>query len=315
MANTDIDQIWAGSHDLPKWFTRALDVPREEGHFDIDGVQIHYFRWGKRGNPPLLITHGFLAHARCFAFIAPFLADRYDIVAFDLAGMGESSIAAGTNTATRGAQMIGVAEAAGLFDAAEKPIIVAHSFGGSVGLNAMEQQGDRFGGLLMCDTMLMRPEVLIARWKKEGEGRPGNGNARRPNKIYPDYETARSRYILSPPQDVAEPFLMDYMAYHSLVKVEGGWQWKFDPQVFIRDESDQKSWLNAGQRIAELPHRKAIIYGEQSALFNNDSIAYLRELGANNIPIIAVPEAKHHLMLDQPLALVAALRSVLEFWR
>jgi pimeloyl-ACP methyl ester carboxylesterase len=30
--------------------------------------------------------------------------------------------------------------------------------------------------------------------------------------------------------------------------------------------------------------------------------------------MIAVPNAKHHLMLDEPLAFVAALRSVLTMW-
>src|SRR3546814_2919648 len=39
-----------------------------------------------------LNTHGFLAHARCFAFIAPFLAKDYDVVAYDLSAMGDSAV-------------------------------------------------------------------------------------------------------------------------------------------------------------------------------------------------------------------------------
>ena len=31
-------------------------------------------------------------------------------------------------------------------------------------------------------------------------------------------------------------------------------------------------------------------------------------------PIVEVPEAQHHVMLDQPLAFVAALRMLLENW-
>ena len=37
-------------------------------------------------------------------------------------------------------------------------------------------------------------------------------------------------------------------------------------------------------------------------------------LPSQAIPIIAVPEARHHLMLDQPLAFVAALRALLAGW-
>jgi pimeloyl-ACP methyl ester carboxylesterase len=126
--------------------------------------------------------------------------------------------------------------------------------------------------------------------------------------------TARGRFILSPSQDVQSPFLLDYMAYHSMRRIDGGWTWKFDPKVFHRSENDQVKWMEAPQRIAALPHRLAIVYGENSKLFDADSVAYLRELGGTHIPMIAVPKAEHHLMLDQPLAFVTALRSVLALW-
>jgi len=314
MASTDIVEIWTDGCDLPSWFIEALDVPREEGFVDINGSKVHYFRWGKRGKPPLLMTHGFLAHARCFAFIAPFLAEQYDIVAYDLAGMGDSEVRPGSTSAMRGADMIAVADAFDFFSGPVKPTIIAHSFGAGVGLTAMEQAGEKFAGLIVCDLMVMRPEKLLERWKKEGRGRPGSGDANRPNNIYPDYKTARSRYVLSPPQHVGEPFLMDYMAYHSLRQVEGGWTWKFDPRVFERTDDDQTGWVQAGHRIANLPHKTAIIYGANSELFNVDSEAYIREMGGTDIPIIAVPDAEHHLMLDQPIAFVTALRSVLAMW-
>ena len=108
------------------------------------------------------------------------------------------------------------------------------------------------------------------------------------------------------------------MAYHSLRRVEDGealgWSWKFDPMVFQGNGDHQEKWLQTPQRVVALQHRLAIIYGEKSKLFNADSAAYLRELGGSHIPMIAIPEAEHHLMLDQPLALVTALRSVLALW-
>jgi len=58
--------------DAPEWLVKALQVPREEGFVESQGCDIHYFRWGNPENPPLLMMHGFLAHARCMAFIAPF---------------------------------------------------------------------------------------------------------------------------------------------------------------------------------------------------------------------------------------------------
>ena len=295
-----------------------MAVPREEAFVEVGGAKVHYFRWGKRGKPPLLMTHGFLAHARCFAFIAPLLAEEYDVIAYDLAGMGESEMVPGCDGAKRAEDMVALADALDLFSGAVKPTLIAHSFGSGVALTAMEQAGERFAGLIICDLMIMRPEKLKAHFERGG-GPPGSGKAGKPTNIYPDYEAARGRFILAPPQEVQQEFLLEYMAYHSLRQVNDGdtpgWTWKFSPQVFARSENDQKKWQQAGQRIADLPHRQAIIYGQNSKLFDDDSAAYIRELGGGHIPMVAVPEAEHHLMLDQPLAFVAALRSILACWR
>ncbi|MEL6874797.1 MAG: alpha/beta hydrolase [Pseudomonadota bacterium] len=315
--STDIVDQWAAGQDLPEWFTGAMAVPREEAFVEVNGHKVHYFRWGTRGKPPLLLTHGFLAHARCFAFIAPFLAEDHDIIAYDLAGMGESDIGAGYEGAQRAADMVALAEALDLFAGPEKPKIIAHSFGSGVALTAMELAGERFGGLIICDLMIMRPEKLMAHFKGGG-GPPGSGKSDKPNNIYPDYETARGRFVLAPQQDVQVPFLLEYMAYHSMRRVDdgeqSGWTWKFDPKVFYRSQNDQAKWLEAPKRIVDLPHRLAIVYGEKSKLFDSDSAVYLRELGGDHIPMIPVLEAEHHLMLDQPLAFVTALRSVLALW-
>ena len=313
MASADIVDLWAGSQDLPAWFVQAMAVPREEDFVEVDGRKVHYFRWGKRGNPPLLLTHGFLAHARCFAFIAPFLAGDYDIIAYDLAGMGDSEMIPDCDGEKRANAMVAMADALDLFSGPVKPRIIAHSFGSGVALTAMEMAGERFGGLMICDLMIMRPEKLVAHFKGGG-GPPGSGKSDKPNNVYADYETARGRFVLAPPQDVQTPFLLEYMAFHSMRRVEGGWTWKFDPMVFHRSENDQAKWMQAPQRIVDLPHRLAIVYGEKSKLFDSDSAAYIRELGGGHIPMIAVPEAEHHLMLDQPLAFVTALRSVLALW-
>lgn len=313
-AEPDIDDIWVGDHILPPWFRSAMQVPRAEAFVAVNGHKVHYFRWGQRGKPPLLMAHGFLAHARVFAFIAPFLAEEYDIIAFDLGGMGDSEIVEGGDGQRRAADLIGLAEALDLFAGPVKPKIITHSFGSGVGLTAMEAAGSRFGGLIISDFMIMRPEKLAAHFQRGG-GPPGSGKTDKPNNIYPDYPTARQRFILAPPQAVQQPFLLDYMAYHSLRQVDGptgaGWTWKFDPRVFYRSKADEGAWASAAQRLADLPHPLAIIYGANSKLFDGDSIAYISELGGGHIPTVAIPEAEHHLMLDQPLAFVTALRAIL----
>ncbi|GAA5058555.1 MULTISPECIES: alpha/beta fold hydrolase [Erythrobacteraceae] len=311
--STDIDPVWAGGGaHIPDWFSWAMSVPREEGFVEVDGARVHYLRWGRRGRAKLLMSHGFLAHARCFAFIAPYLAQDYDVVAFDLAGMGDSEMRGVADEAARGKEFAEISEALDLRADGANPVIIAHSFGARAALTAVSQTPDAFAGVIVCDLMVMRPQKLEEYWTM-GLWSPGSGNPDKPVRRYPSYAAARERYILAPPQPVGEPFLLDYMAFHSLRRDGEEWAWKFSPEVFRRDNNSDE-WLSVGRKLVDAPGRKAVIHGEKSQLFDRDSACYIRELGGGDIPIVAVPNARHHLMLDQPLAFVAALRAVLAFW-
>jgi pimeloyl-ACP methyl ester carboxylesterase len=300
----------------PSWLRDALSVPREEGFVEVDGCDIHFFRWGDKSKPGILMLHGFLAHARCFAFIAPYLAADYHVVAYDLSGMGDSGARDEYDQDIRANELLSVAEQTGLFDNAAKPTIIAHSFGGMVSSRAMETHADRFAGWIICDLMIIRPSILEANADKYGP--PAVKDPNQPNRVYPDFETAKQRFRLAPPQPANEESLFDFMAFHSLKQVDGGWSWKFDPGVFRNGKTKNNNWMRIGERIAQISARKAIIYGAESALFTKDSLAYMHELSEQfsmpPIPAIDIPHARHHIMLDQPMAFVSALKSVLALW-
>ncbi len=297
--------------DVPAWLEEALQVPREEGFIESQGCKLRYYRWGDRSNPGLLLLHGFLAHSRCFAFVAPYLAQHYHVVAFDMSGMGESGVREAYTDAVRATEVMDVARDTGLFDHALKPGLIAHSYGGHVALAALRLFQDVFHGAIVCDLMALRPERLREHFKS---GRDLPSDPDRPNRIYPDYATAKSRFVLSPRQPVNEPSLFDYMAFHSLKQVEGGWSWKFDPSVFRSEFGSRDRILEQGRYIVETPGRKVIVYGQESVLFDDDSADYIRECGGQDIPMIGIPGARHHLMLDEPMAFVGILRATLAQW-
>jgi pimeloyl-ACP methyl ester carboxylesterase len=58
----------------------------------------------------------------------------------------------------------------------------------------------------------------------------------------------------------------------------------------------------------------ALIRGGKSQLLQPEDAAYLLSLIAPGSPYVEIPEAEHHVMIDQPLGFVAALRALLAAW-
>ena len=68
------------------------------------------------------------------------------------------------------------------------------------------------------------------------------------------------------------------------------------------------------EHLQALRCRAALIFGQSSALVSRDTADFMAELMGPQAPIIEIPQAQHHLLLDQPLAFVAALRTLLASW-
>ncbi|MFT6645491.1 MAG: pimeloyl-ACP methyl ester carboxylesterase, partial [Patiriisocius sp.] len=57
----------------------------------------------------------------------------------------------------------------------------------------------------------------------------------------------------------------------------------------------------------------ALIYGENSESFKATSAAFMKEL-MPNMTVVEIKDAQHHLFLDQPLAFIEEVKSVLADW-
>lgn len=63
---------------------------------------------------------------------------------------------------------------------------------------------------------------------------------------------------------------------------------------------------NVGCRVA--------LFRAEYGLVDPETGDYMYELLGRNSPVIEIPDAYHHVMLDQPLAMIVALRAVLADW-
>jgi pimeloyl-ACP methyl ester carboxylesterase len=283
----------------PAWFETAVsDIP-ESKFVHVEGANIHYLRWGDRVRPGLLLVHGNAAHAYWWSFIAPFLARDYNVAAMDLSGMGDSDWRQSYSMDMFVREQLAVCEDAGMFEPSEPPIIAAHSFGGFVAMLARALHGNRLAGTIIIDSPVNPP------------GRPGGPPHRefRPPNVYPTLEAALARFRLMPPQTSENLYLVDWVARHSLKHVEGGYSWKFDPLIW-----QDFSIGDTAERLRTNSCRIAILRGESSVLLPPEIGEYMFNLLGRAAPIVEIPQAQHHVMLDQPLALVAALRALLADW-
>jgi pimeloyl-ACP methyl ester carboxylesterase len=126
------------------------------------------------------------------------------------------------------------------------------------------------------------------------------------HKVHPDVEAAVARFRTLPAQDVYLPSVREHVARGSLRPVEGGWTWKFDPAFF-------GSRPLVRQLLPRLAAPAALFRCERG-LVSREMAAEMAALAPRPLPVVELPEAGHHPMLDQPLALVSAVRTLLAVW-
>ena len=299
--------------DRPAWFSGALDHAPERSWTNVDGVPIETLTWGEPGRPGLLLLHGKMAHADWWSFIAPFFAATHRVAALSFAGMGGSGWREAYSVETMADEVMAVAEATGLFAGDHKPLVVAHSFGAFVSLLCAQQHGAQFGGVLTLDMPLYSRAMLERREAQGARGIRGVISPR-PTRIYPTLAAALARFRFAPPQPCENLFIADHIARTSLKQVpmeDGsgmGWTWRFDPRVADIHPGDAVRRL----RAAACP--VAVAWGRDSALVGAEVVSYVAHVAGPTAPQIEIPAARHHVMVDQPLALVTALRGLFAGW-
>ncbi len=277
----------------PDWFEAAIATAHDRAHVEVEGVPVEWLGWGEAGRPGVLLLHGNGANADWWRFIAPFLASAgMRVAALSWSGMGNSGHRARYATETFLAEALAAAEAAGL---GARFAVAGHSFGGVPAAALAALHPERVARAIIIDT----PFALL------DERRPPRGPAR-PHRVHPDLETALARFRWAPVQPSPNLFITDFIARTSLRKVDGGWSWKFDPYLWEHFAfGDANQWL-AGARAP-----LAYVWGEQSLLVQAGVVQRIRAIAPAGTRFVGIPEAHHHVMADQPLALVAALRALL----
>ncbi len=292
----------------PGWFIDAIAAPCEAASVSHLGARISYRRWGRADAPGLLFVHGKGAHEHWWDFIAPFFAADWNVAALSFSGMGSSDWREAYSLETFAGELLAVCEAAGMLAGGRRPFVVAHSFGGFVAAVAAARSGQMLSGAIILDCPLRPPP---RDWVQE-ETR----ERVMVSPAYPDLETILGRFRLAPPQECPNDFILDHVARYSVKPVERAdgqpaWTWKFDPHIWPRMDLSGIG----GDPIADARCRISLMRGELSTLVTPQLHASALSRAPKGTVSATIPQAAHHVMLDQPLATVAAINAQLGAWR
>ncbi len=286
--------------DAPPWFLRALRVALTDETVQVEGCPIHYVAWGDRGERGLVFVHGGGAHAHWWTHVAATFASEFRVAALDLSGHGDSGQRDRYSLEQWTREVMAVADDAGMEG---RPVVVGHSMGGFVTIATAALNSDRLAGVVVCDSPVTESDPEIGAYRlREAFGRP---------RTYASVDDAVARFRTVPAQERYLDYVMDYVARRSIKPVEGGWQWKFDRRVFEQ--------FGPGMRSSALPYLSGVacrlaLLRSENGLVTPDIGRSMYEALGRVTPVIEIPEAGHHAMLDEPLILLTALRTLLADW-
>ena len=292
----------SNSHDTPAWFKWAMSEKPSSNFLQVEGCQIHYLLWDgpkeedREGS--ILFVHGGAAHSHWWSFLAPFFTNNFRVAALDLSGMGDSGRREEYSAEMRATEINSVINDANL---GKNTYVIGHSFGGLMTAKFAKKYGGKISGILIVDSPIRPPREHAKRKHPRQRGK----------RYYSDFASAVARFRLMPEQDCSNDFLISHIAQHSVVETPEGWTWKFDEGAMHARRFKEPYH----QYLKDAKCKVGLVYGEKSSLLDQKTVTFMRSLMPEGSPVISIPEAQHHLLLDQPMAFISVTRLILQNWK
>jgi esterase len=256
----------------------------------VGAITLHLLEWGTPARPTVCLLHGGAAHAHWFDLVGPELAGRFHVVSVDQRGHGESEWARPPAYGTEdfGADLLGLLDALGC----ERVILAGHSMGGHNALAFAAWHPERVRALVVIDSRPALPEDRLSMMHRRGE---------RPMRRYASEEEAVAAFRLLPRDTVAQPELLAHVARAGLIRRDGGFSFRFDPEA-NRTRRPVDNW----KLVDRITAPTLVVRGEWSPILPREMAERLRG-SIRNASLVEIPGAYHHLVLDRPAEFTAAL--------
>jgi pimeloyl-ACP methyl ester carboxylesterase len=270
-------------------------APFTDRFVEAGSLRLHYLDYGTAGRPAMLCVHGGAAHGHWFDYVAAGFTPDHHVLALDQRGHGDS-VWADEPAYSYLDFASDIDKAAAKLDLRDF-VLVGHSMGGMVSLVYAATYPGRLGKLVIVDTSIKLSEERLSTMRDVGN-RGGSSYATRDELI--------ARYKLRPGNSVALAEVVRHIAGYSARQFpDGSWRHKFDRRVYGTRESLDGTPFWDRVKVPAL-----LVKGGNSVRITPEIFAQVKAR-APQVELAEVPDADHHVTLDNPSGFVRAVQPFL----
>ncbi|HEY7063061.1 MAG TPA: alpha/beta hydrolase [Chloroflexota bacterium] len=267
------------------------ESPRAQS-VQLGDLKLHYVEWGDPAGPPMVLLHGFMAHARTWDLFARDLASNYRILAVDQRGHGDTGAAPGDSYTTD--DYVGDVERFAAALGLTRFVLVGMSMGGRNSIVYAARHPEQVEKLIIVDIGPQAPAPAAPR--PDAPEDPGIFDD--PSQVA-DFLRGQDPY---PPENYRQE-----VARHSVrQRPDGKYEWKWAPGLLTGRRGGWDTW--AEWRSIRCP--VLVVRGAESPVLPQD----VAERMVQELPdarLAVAPRSGHPVQEDNAPALIQAVREFL----
>jgi pimeloyl-ACP methyl ester carboxylesterase len=263
--------------------------------FIANGLALNCLDYGGEGKPPILFLHGGSAHAHWWDFVAPAFVGDFHVLALDQRGHGESQWADEWAYGSRH-YVSDLDQVIGRWGFGA-PILVGHSMGAhnvlAYAVEHSESEGGKLRAIVAIDPPPDYPDLALEFLKSIAE---------KPARRFESLDEAARNFRVLPRETLAKKEILEHVARRSFKRhADGGWTHKIDRRTMIREPS--RVWKS----LHRIKCPALIVKIAKSPLLDRELAKRMVGHLANG-RLAEIDDSYHHVMLDNPQALIDIIR-------
>lgn len=259
--------------------------------FKANGLVLNCLDYGGAGNPPMLFIHGGSAHAHWWDFIAPAFIDDFHVLALDQRGHGESQWPAEWQYSS----LDYVSDLEQIIDnwGFGAPVLIGHSMGAHNVLVYASRNSAKLRAMIAIDTPPDYSKNAVDFLRTYAE---------KPPRRFESLEQAIGSFKVLPRETLARREILDHIARHTYRQLEdGSWTHKLDRRTLIREP------LQVWDKLSDIQCPALIAKVSKSPVLDLEAARRMVAMMPKG-QLTEIGDSFHHAMLDNPVALTAALK-------